>query len=247
MLGVDLASQATRTAACLVEWGDSPATIEWAEEGLDDDALLRLIRDCDVSAIDCPLGWPDAFVDAVFRHARGEPWPQHGLIELRYRHTDRVVAAAVRRPLSVSSDLIAIPAFRCARLLSALAADGVDVDRAGTGRVVEAYPAAALVGWGLDPGGYKRPDGRSRREALLDALVGEPPLVESPPRVLHALIGSDHCFDAFVCALVARAATLGLTAPPPEEAREVASREGWIHLPREGSLRRLAGPSCSLS
>ena len=37
--------------------------------------------------------------------------------------------------------------------------------------------------------------------------------------------------DAFVCALVARAARLGLTQAPPEEEMATARREGWIHVP----------------
>ena len=38
-------------------------------------------------------------------------------------------------------------------------------------------------------------------------------------------------FDAVVCAVVARAAALGRTSGPPRELADVASREGWIHLP----------------
>jgi hypothetical protein len=42
-----------------------------------------------------------------------------------------------------------------------------------------------------------------------------------------------------LCALIARAAALGLTAPPPAEELELARAEGWIHLPRKGSLGEL--------
>jgi hypothetical protein len=47
--------------------------------------------------------------------------------------------------------------------------------------------------------------------------------------------------DALVCALVTRAAALGLTRPVPldEDAARIA-REGWIHLPLSDSLGRLA-------
>jgi len=42
-----------------------------------------------------------------------------------------------------------------------------------------------------------------------------------------------------LCALIARAAALGLTEPPPPDAFESAGAEGWIHLPRKGSLEQL--------
>ncbi len=40
---------------------------------------------------------------------------------------------------------------------------------------------------------------------------------------------SDDALDAVICALVARAVTLGQTREPPPESR--ADAEGWIHLP----------------
>jgi len=43
---------------------------------------------------------------------------------------------------------------------------------------------------------------------------------------------SDHSFDALVCALVALAASVGLTRTAlPGSESERAGREGWIHLP----------------
>ena len=42
--------------------------------------------------------------------------------------------SGARRPLSVSTDLIAIVAMRCAYLLDRLAARGEPVDRAGSGK-----------------------------------------------------------------------------------------------------------------
>ncbi len=53
---------------------------------------------------------------------------------------------------------------------------------------------------------------------------------------------SDHDFDALVCALIGRAAQLGVTAPPQTlDQRRRAASEGWIHLPesRPGSLAEL--------
>jgi hypothetical protein len=44
----------------------------------------------------------------------------------------------------------------------------------------------------------------------------------------------DHGLDAFVCALVARAALAGLTTGPARGQVDVARREGWIHVPTAG-------------
>jgi hypothetical protein len=44
--------------------------------------------------------------------------------------------------------------------------------------------------------------------------------------------------DAFVASVVARAAALGSTQPPPRDLEEVTAREGWIHVPT-CSLRAL--------
>ena len=50
----------------------------------------------------------------------------------------------------MSTDRIGVAAMRGARLQHLLDAAGVPVDRSGvTGRIVEAYPAAALQAWGL--------------------------------------------------------------------------------------------------
>lgn len=56
----------------------------------------------------------------------------------------------------------------------------------------------------------------------------------------RACVEDDDDFDAFVCALVARAAQVGHTDPIPLGMRWLAMREGWIHLPAPGSLQQLA-------
>lgn len=59
-------------------------------------------------------------------------------------------------PLKVSADRIGATAMRCAFLLAALEAEGVEIDRSGrTGAVVEVNPAAALTRWRLPFAGYK--------------------------------------------------------------------------------------------
>jgi len=72
--------------------------------------------------------------------------------------------------------------------------------------------------------------------ALRDRLAGT---VSMSPAYETACREDDDNFDAFVSALVARAAVLGLTDPIPRGMRWRAMREGWIHLPAADSLPRL--------
>jgi predicted nuclease with RNAse H fold len=242
-LGIDLASQPKGTAACAIEWGAGRARVLDVACGQDDETLVARIARADKVGMDVPFGWPDAFVQAVAAFHAGDPWPDASVTALRYRETDRVVAARTGHwPLSVSTDLIGVPTFRAARLLARLTAQGRPVDRSGAGHLVETYPAAALRLWGFTSTGYKRRDGRPSLQALLNRLE---------ERTAHWLdLGvaarrlcrdSDDALDAVVAALVARAAALGLCEGPPAALAAVASREGWIHLPDGDALDRLAG------
>jgi predicted nuclease with RNAse H fold len=240
-LGIDLASQASRTAVCWIEWSEQRAVVQEPVLGAGDDDLLRLIPSAAKVGIDCPFGWPDAFAAAVSAHGSFEPWPDAELVDLRYRHTDRVVTEIARRPLSVSSDLIGVTAMRCARLLSELDRRGDPVDRSGTGKVAEVYPAAALVVWGFEPAGYKRVGGLHKRKTLIASLKDATrDWLEMSERAVELCEKSDDCLDALVASLVARATAVGLTLLPPRDRLDQVQREGWIHLPSPGSLERLS-------
>jgi predicted nuclease with RNAse H fold len=213
-LGIDLASQPKFTGACLISWCPGAASAELVPSLLDDAALTGLAADADVVAIDAPLGWPSEFVAAVAAHHRGEQWPAADLLSLRYRLTDRFVASKTGvRPLSVSSDLIGVCAFRAARLpFSAF----------------EVYPAGALRMWGLPATGYKGVRGAPVRAQIVQGLVRRCPWLTVDGIGLRR---RDHDLDALLCALVARAIATGRTHLPPSDATELAAREGWIHLP----------------
>lgn len=247
-LGIDLASRPERTAACAIEWTHGRARVMDVACGQDDAALLERIAAADKTGLDVPFGWPDAFVDHVARfHAGGDWAATTTLAALRFRETDRVVAARTGRwPLSVSTDLIGVPAFRAAALLSRLHDQGHVVDRSGTGRLVEVYPAAALRLWGLASTGYKRREGRPSLTTLLAELRrrtrGWLELDVAARRLCGA---SDDALDALVAALVARAAAIGLCEPPPPEHAARAAREGWVALPTADALDRLAGATRS--
>jgi predicted nuclease with RNAse H fold len=243
-VGVDLSAEPARTAICAVTWTPGAATVEPPIRKGYDDAILAACASANRIGIDCPFSWPDSFVEAVSAHRAGQPWPgrhrdsQDYRHELRYRATDCHVRDITGRwPLSVSTDRIGVTAMRCASLLDSLATQGTPVDRAGSGRVVEVYPATALHVWHLLRPAYKRD------RNVLDAMVTE--LLARLPN-LHFPAGdeqfrrNDHVFDALICALVARAAQLGATTlPQTVDQQRQATSEGWIHLP-DGGLESLA-------
>jgi hypothetical protein len=267
-LGIDLASQPRDTAACSIDWRDGRADARFPQaggRGFDDAALLGEMAGAEWSAIDAPFGWPDRFREAIGEWAANGSWPapspddkqrRADVEELRFRVTDRDVRDRVAAesgrglsPLSVSADRIAFCAWRAAGLLAEHArASGRPLDRVGApGQphgVVEAYPAGALAIWGVDRKGYKArgsrasASARTRREEMLATIrrvMGDTLAIDA-----GACTATDHAFDAFVCALVARAAAVGLTCMPDGADRDAAAREGWIHLPAAESLSRLA-------
>lgn len=231
-VGVDLAAQAPRTAVAWVDWSPGRAQVRDLELGADDDRVVSAIQMADKAGIDCPLGWPNAFVSFVSAHHHGhapiqeaEDWKTH----LAYRTTDAVVRATVGIiPLSVSADRIGHTAMRCVRLLARLAAAGQPVDRAGGGTVVEVYPAAALRCWDLHVKGMKKDPAVLGK--LVDGLQQAAPWLDLDAHE-DLCRRSDDAFDAVIAALIARAAALGLATRPDAGQQHAASTEGWIALP----------------
>src|SRR5712692_3616089 len=161
-------------------------------------------------------------------------------------NADRVgIDVPFGRPLSVSSDKIAITAMRAAHLFSAI---DPKMDRSGQGRLVEVYPAAALRSWGFPSDGYKGKYGQAVRERLVQSFLQRTRRwVEVTHEVCECCVRSDHAFDALVAAMVARAAHLRLVHQPDDADMELARVEGWIALPLTDSLDRLAtSPGASI-
>lgn len=248
-LGVDLASSDEGTACAVIAWQGGCADLNVLEhrfakrgarhdEGAADRRILELARDADAVGIDAPFGWPRAF-HALLAGGPPSPWTDAQRDVLRFRRTDfHVHRAEVGGfwPLSVSTDLVALPALRAQGLLAALRV----VDRSGDGRVFEVYPRLGLVRWGLDVRGtgYKGREGARRRGELVDALRARCPWLALGPHA-RTLRESDDALDAVLAALLARAARCGLVEPIPEADRDAARAEGWIVVPRTGSLERL--------
>ena len=255
-VGIDLATEAKRTGVVIVEIEGSTAVAALPGEGFvaDDRGLVEVIDRSTAVGLDSPLGWPDDFVSAVTAHRQSARWPtfEHRSTDkiresLRHRKTDLFVRSLDlgSTPLSVSSDLIGVVAMRGAWLQSAWAQKWGRLEpRDGSGRLVETYPAAALRAWGLlarrgvrykgGGVGELREGQRSERARIMREIEEQ---THSWLRVHEALRieaeASDHTLDAFICALVALAARAKVTHPMPEESREVALREGWIHVPND--------------
>ena len=241
-LGVDLASQPKRTATCLIRWDRGSARVEALSLGATDADLHELFGRADKIGIDAPFGWPAPFTRAVHAYSSETVWPSVDVPHLRFRRTDEVVRERLGRwPLSVSSDLIAVPAIRAVRLLAEATATGEEVDRSGAGRFVEVYPAAALHVWGFPSRGYKRTKGAAVRARLVSDLSERTAdwLTLSEENRTRCT-ASDDMLDALVAALVARAAAIGRCEPIPTGDHELAQEEGWIALPQTGSLHQLA-------
>jgi len=238
-VGIDLSAEPAKTAVATVDWGDGAARVIGLRLGATDQDLAEAVLGADNSGIDAPFGWPDAFVDFVVAHRSGAPQRElelsnrAGRLPLVRRRTDRVVHEVTGIvPLSVSADLIAHVALRCAGLLARLEVAGVDVDRVD-GTVVEVYPAAALQRWGLPFRGYKGSVNRPHLQTLVAGFdAGIDGLEFGDFR--EECDFSDDAFDAVVAAVIARAAALGRTRMPQPVDEDVARREGWIHLPDAG-------------
>ncbi|NQX15035.1 DUF429 domain-containing protein [Rathayibacter sp. VKM Ac-2857] len=234
-IGVDLAAEPVRTAVAALEWGGGEAVVRSLVLGATDDDVVAASREATAIGIDCAFGWPLEFAAFVSAHTRREIAPRSlagrdWRRRLAYRETDRAAREVTGRwPLSVSTDRLGMTAMRCAELLDAFAAAGEEVDRSGGGRLVEAYPAAALRLWGVDTTGYK-----TRPEAValaVEALLRAAPWLVLPADAAALMAHSNDAFDAVIAALNARAHALGRTVPVPEELREAALAEGWIALP----------------
>ncbi len=247
-LGVDLAAAAAKTAVAVLAWEGGSGRLEHLALGAGDQEIVDLFGASDLTGIDCPVGWPDAFLPFLSGHLNFEAHPvlDHDGIEgrrlLAYRDTDRFVTRHTGLiPLSVSADRLAHPAMRCAVIQAKIAREHGPQARDGSGRLAEVYPAASLKLWGLAARGYK---GRGTTETerlatVLFALATAAPWLDLAGHEAR-LAGSDDMFDALIAALTARAAALGRTLRPGAGQARAALTEGWIHLPR-GGLAELPG------
>lgn len=240
-IGVDVSSQPRGTVSCEIDWGGASARIDSVERALDDARLETILSaGVDKIGVDVPLGWPESFVDAVVRHRDGKEFGEAPIAKLARRATDLWVWENTGQlPLSVSTDRISYPAMRIARMLGRLPSLGCD--RSGAGKLVEVYPAAALRVWGLQHERYKRDKGREALAAILQELRARCPWLSAHRDVWVQLESDDHCFDSLISSLVARAHALARCQPIPQQFVCAAEHEGWIAVPKQGTLETLIG------
>jgi predicted nuclease with RNAse H fold len=237
-VGVDLAAEPKKTAVAVVDWRDGHAVVDSVAVGQTDAEIIERVVAADKAGIDCPLGWPEPFVDFLIAHRDGKPVAPNDIAARRtlaYRTTDLVLKAESGvLPLSVAADLIGHTAMRAAGVLSELAARGQPVDRSGAGVVIEVYPAAALRFWGHYRPRYKGPGSRTVRGELVTEVFAALPELQIEATDLALCRQSDDAFDAVLCALIARAAALGRTRRPDASQAKAAAAEGWIAVPTCG-------------
>ena len=116
-----------------------------------------------------------------------------------------------RTPLSVSTELIAVVALRAAALLSRIKAHE-QIDRMGSGRLVEVYPAAALIRWGFSI--VERRNTPLLASSLARKLGSH---LKMTTKAEDACKTNRDALDSMVAALIARASACGLCDPVPSE------------------------------
>lgn len=239
--GVDLSADPKKTGVATLQWSDHDAHVtSLSVGGHTDSDLVELIQQVDKTGIDCPLGWPIAFIDYLIAHRAGGR--ELVVPETRHPLTNRATDLHLRRqlrlqPLSVSADRIGAAAMRCAAILSGLTRSDVEVDRTGlTGPVVEVYPAAALKIWGVAHQGYKgrERDNAARRAQLVVAVGHVLPWLDLG-EYAELCVETDDAFDAVLCAAIAGLAARHLVEQIPQEHLAAAAVEGWIALPGPAS------------
>jgi predicted nuclease with RNAse H fold len=232
VLGVDLATEPAGTAACWLTFDGVSGRAELVEERIDDETLIRLIASSDRAAIDAPFGWPEPFYDAISQWRREGTFPDGTREPLRLRATDLYVKQRALTPYSVSADKI---------VLTGLAdVERTPIDRVD-GRAIECYPSAALYRFGFTRAELRNAKtDREVRRRLLEEIMARATWLKADEDTTEKLVRVGHCFDALIAALVAWAATLGMTDRPPPELVGLAAIEGWIHLPLREALVRHA-------
>lgn len=242
--GVDLAAQPKRTSLCILDWGAAPRVEAVLRPATDEHIIREADKTVSAIGIDCPFGWPDAFVSFI-QPGRSStscrPLAKHEADFLKYRATDRwlreqsfPVNRKPVRPLSVAADKLGAVALRCVRLVECLVAER------GDGRTIyEVYPAASLARWMPLRGSYKQatPASKALRRWIVDQLVEQGLDVGA---FGETLVASDDDLDALVSALTAALAFSGGTDPPPPHLVQLSKSEGWIHVPSRTGLA-LAG------
>ena len=179
-------------------------------------------------ALDAPLGWPVELSKALAGHQAGDlDVPANNLFR---RATDRFVADKVgKTPLDVGADRIARTAHAALAMLNRLRHAtqlpiplAWDSDFDEPVAAIEVYPAATLKVWGVPSSGYKRPNQRPERNAILQGLEAH----MDTRAVQDAVLDNADMLDAAVCVLAGRDFLEGWAFQPRDQV--TGRTEGWI-------------------
>lgn len=239
IIGIDCATQAKRVGLALGHDDGRTASITQALLGSMVDSLVDTIATWlapdipTLLALDAPLGWPAGLGRELCQHQAGAPL--HGEANhLFRRHTDRVVKRTTGKlPLDVGADRIARTAHAALALLQELRQrTGHPIPLAWQPELnpgihaIEVYPAGTLAAYGVDARGYKKPESRAQRLALL-RFLGEH---LSLPQDCTLMEDNDDALDAALCVLAGLDFLRGRVMAP--EDLLTAMKEGWIWIRR---------------
>jgi len=237
IVGLDAATEPKRFGYAIAEKSSSYVRVLDAgvlrskhSENILSDVIAPKLQSADKAliAIDAPLGWPAGAGNALQGHVAGAPL-RVAPDQLFHRVTDEFVRSKTRkRPLEVGADRIARAAHAALNALHRLREETrLPLPLVWTPHfhgigVIEVYPAASLISWGIAQDGYKK-DGRIRQSIAKDLKARVEGLLE------HAIEPVD-AFDAVLCTLAA-ADFLDGNAWMPEDI-VAARKEGWIWFRR---------------
>ncbi len=233
--GLDLAAEPKGTALAVLDWEANRVKLVSLKLNVADQEIIDVTANAQKLGIDCALGWPTDFVDFLKLYSADSiaglgftgdiDWRR----KLAHRETDREVHRVTGKwPLSVSTDRLGMTALRCAGLLSKLQQSGVQVDRSGSGKVVEIYPAASMRIWGLQIAGYRNSE--SIRTELIWQLKQSASWLDLNG-FETLMVESCDCFDAVIAALAAGSAAMGKSSVVSQKNLAQAKIEGWVALP----------------
>ena len=246
VIGIDWATKPVNVGLCLGEREDKTVRIRELLLGSECASPVQQLSDWIRSlegdillALDAPLGWPVSMGAVLHGHRAGEGI---GVEANRFfrRTTDTFVWNKIGKlPLEVGADRIARAALSGLEMLTELRGlAGEPIPTAWSPseparvRVVEVYPAATLLSYGVNIRGYKKAaeEGQERRRLISRGLEKRLVLNEAHHQRNQ---NTDHLLDATVCVLAGDDFLSGQCFPPSD--LEEAAVEGWIWFPEKRS------------
>lgn len=234
IIGIDCSADPKKVGLALGSWHNYEAEILATDTGSRVEPIAKTILHW-ISAdqptlisMDAPLGWPAKLGRTLAPHVAGD------LIDvapdkLFRRATDCMVRQKLgRQPLDVGADRIARTAHAALQILGGLRQlTGQPIplawDQAIEGiSVIEVYPAATLIAYGIQASEYKRRDQTDRRANMVKSLRDYLIL----PSDISPMLSNADVLDAVICVLSAADFLVGRVVEPEDQ--ELAKREGWI-------------------